>query len=161
MGAQPIEPSARRWRSKSVKLAVELGVDVNAVERRRPHGARRRPWLKYESVAKFLAEKGAKPGTGNERQRPTSPVRIVNRRSPAVLSYCLTSLAQLVGRDVCCVDVPCGIGGDTGCARDGGLILLIHFGIWNEAGDHAGLRAADEDATLPGLVRALVCESVT
>ena len=47
---------------ETVKLAVELGVDINAAntDGRTAFDAAR---LGYESVFKFLVEKGAKPGT--------------------------------------------------------------------------------------------------
>jgi uncharacterized protein len=47
---------------ETVKLAIELGVDINAAntDGRTAFDAAR---LGYESVAKFLVEKGAKPGT--------------------------------------------------------------------------------------------------
>jgi ankyrin repeat protein len=53
-------------------LAVELGVDVNAVslEGRTALDAAR--FSKYETVAKFLEEKGAKPGTN---KNPMTPAR--------------------------------------------------------------------------------------
>ena len=49
---------------ESVKLAVELGVDVNAAnpDGRTALDAARA--LKYDSVVAFLVERGAKPGTG-------------------------------------------------------------------------------------------------
>jgi ankyrin repeat protein len=49
---------------ETVKLAVELGVDVNAAnsDGRTPLDAARA--LRYESVIQFLTEKGAKAGTG-------------------------------------------------------------------------------------------------
>ncbi|HEY7339178.1 MAG TPA: ankyrin repeat domain-containing protein [Bryobacteraceae bacterium] len=49
---------------ETVKLAVELGIDVNAKSndgRTALDGARS---LKYDSVVQYLLEKGAKPGTG-------------------------------------------------------------------------------------------------
>jgi ankyrin repeat protein len=52
---------------EAVKLAVELGVDVNAVNtdgRTALDGAKN---LRYESVVQFLTEKGAKAGTGGGR----------------------------------------------------------------------------------------------
>jgi ankyrin repeat protein len=54
---------------QAVKLAVELGIDVNAASndgRTALDGARN---LKYDSVVQFLVEKGAKPGTGAVRNR--------------------------------------------------------------------------------------------
>jgi hypothetical protein len=59
---------------ESVKIMVELGVDVNAVNgdgRTALDGAR---LLEYESVAEFLASVGAMPGAapagGGNRRRP-------------------------------------------------------------------------------------------
>jgi ankyrin repeat protein len=53
---------------EAVKLAVELGVDVNAanLDGRRALDAAKR--LGYETVAQFLVEKGAKPGQQPARQ---------------------------------------------------------------------------------------------
>jgi ankyrin repeat protein len=55
---------------ETVKTAVDLGVDVNAANqegRTALDGARN---LKYESVVKYLLEKGAKPGTGAATASP-------------------------------------------------------------------------------------------
>jgi ankyrin repeat protein len=61
-----IEPREREALTlETVKLAVELGCDLNTANtdgRTALDGARA---LKYDSVVNFLAEKGAKPGTGN------------------------------------------------------------------------------------------------
>jgi ankyrin repeat protein len=59
------EPSERESLTlETVKLAVELGIDVNAKDndgRTALDGAKN---LKYDSVVSFLAGKGAKPGAG-------------------------------------------------------------------------------------------------
>lgn len=55
---------------ETVKTAINLGVDVNAKTddgRTALDGARN---LKYESVVKYLTEKGAKPGTGAAKAAP-------------------------------------------------------------------------------------------
>jgi ankyrin repeat protein len=54
---------------ETVKLAIELGADVNAVNtdgRTALDGARQ---LRYESVISYLQQKGAKPGTGPQQGR--------------------------------------------------------------------------------------------
>ena len=55
---------------EAVKLAVELGVDVNAtnVDGRRALDAAKR--LGYETVVQFLVEKGAKPGQPTRQEAP-------------------------------------------------------------------------------------------
>ena len=71
----PIERSVREAPSlESVTLAVELGADVNRANDDGRTALDAARGLKYESVEKFLTEKGAKPGTGNQRQRPGPPV---------------------------------------------------------------------------------------
>ncbi|PYT10151.1 MAG: hypothetical protein DMF60_01080 [Acidobacteria bacterium] len=57
---------------ETVKLAVDLGVDVNAanVDGRTALDAAKT--LKYDSVVKFLMEHGAKPGT--IKRGPVAPV---------------------------------------------------------------------------------------
>jgi ankyrin repeat protein len=61
-----VEPRKREALTlETVKLAVELGVDLNVANtdgRTALDGAKA---LKYDSVVSFLMEKGAKPGTGN------------------------------------------------------------------------------------------------
>ena len=63
---------ARRWSPSSWPL--ELGVDVNGVNDDGRTALDAAQGLRYESVAKFLVEKGAKAGAGNKRQRPGPPV---------------------------------------------------------------------------------------
>jgi uncharacterized protein len=53
---------------EAVKLAVELGVDLNAANDDGRTALDAAQQLKYESVVKFLVEKGAKPGTRNGRK---------------------------------------------------------------------------------------------
>jgi uncharacterized protein len=70
---QPARNERERLTLDAVKLAVELGIDINAAnadERTALDGAAD---LKYESVIKFLQEHGAK-GTG----KPGPPVRVPN-----------------------------------------------------------------------------------
>ncbi len=55
----------------AVKLAVELGVDVNVANTDGRTALDAAEALKYESVVKFLVEKGAKPGTTKKEQPPT------------------------------------------------------------------------------------------
>jgi len=61
-----VEPREREALTlETVKLAVELGADLNIANtdgRTALDGAKA---LKYDSVISFLTEKGAKPGTGN------------------------------------------------------------------------------------------------
>ena len=62
--AQPAPGEREAVTLETVKLAVELGVDVNAAgtDGRTALDAART--LKYDTVVKFLLERGAKPGTG-------------------------------------------------------------------------------------------------
>ena len=48
---------------EAVKLAVELGVDVNAANTDGRTALDAAKALKYDAVVKFLVEKGATPGT--------------------------------------------------------------------------------------------------
>jgi hypothetical protein len=48
---------------ETVKLAVELGADLNAANTEGHTALDAAKNLKYESVVSFLVEKGAKPGT--------------------------------------------------------------------------------------------------
>jgi hypothetical protein len=48
----------------TVKVAVELGVDINAVNTDGRTALDAATALKYETVTAYLKEKGAKPGTG-------------------------------------------------------------------------------------------------
>jgi len=67
-----VEPGAAQREAltlETVKLALELGSDLNTANtdgRTALDGARA---LKYDSVVSFLVEKGAKPGTGNPAGR--------------------------------------------------------------------------------------------
>jgi ankyrin repeat protein len=57
----------------AVKLAIELGVDVNVANTDRRTALDAANTLKFESVVKFLVEKGAQPGTNtNPTTRPTA-----------------------------------------------------------------------------------------
>jgi hypothetical protein len=62
---------------EAVKLAVELGVDVNAANSDGRTALDAAHALKYESVVAFLVEKGAKPGTIKEGQPSTVPRPVV------------------------------------------------------------------------------------
>ena len=55
---------------ESVKLAIDLGVDVNAANTDGRTALDAAKALKYDTVVKFLLEKGAKPGTGAKAQTP-------------------------------------------------------------------------------------------
>ena len=55
---------------EAVKLAAELGVDVNAANTNGRTALDAATALKYESVVKFLGEKGARPGTARKAQTP-------------------------------------------------------------------------------------------
>jgi uncharacterized protein len=71
----PVERSAREaLMLESVMLALELGADVNGVNNDGRTALDAARGLRFESVEKFLLEKGAKAGTGNQRQRPGPPV---------------------------------------------------------------------------------------
>jgi ankyrin repeat protein len=66
-------PDRRQREAKaleSVKVAVELGVDVNAANLDGRTALDAAKALKYESVVAFLEEKGAKPGATGQQQRP-------------------------------------------------------------------------------------------
>jgi ankyrin repeat protein len=70
---QPARSERERLTLEAVKLAVELGIDINAAntdERTALDGAAD---LKYESVVSYLVEHGAK-GTG----KPGPPIRVPN-----------------------------------------------------------------------------------
>jgi ankyrin repeat protein len=58
------DPSEREALTlETVKLAVELGVDINAANPDGRTALDAAKTLKYDSVVKFLVEKGAKSGT--------------------------------------------------------------------------------------------------
>ena len=52
-----------------MQLATELGVDVNAADTDGRTALDAATALKYDTVVKFLVEKGAKPGTKEDRPR--------------------------------------------------------------------------------------------
>jgi uncharacterized protein len=71
----PVERAAREAATlESVTLALELGADVNGVNDDGRTALDNARLLRFESVEKFLLEKGAKAGAGNQRQRPGPPV---------------------------------------------------------------------------------------
>jgi ankyrin repeat protein len=59
---QPDRSEREALALEAVKLAVELGVDVNAANTDGRTALDQAKLLKYESVVQFLAERGAKPG---------------------------------------------------------------------------------------------------
>ena len=59
---------------EAVKLAVELGVDVNAANTDGRTALDAGRALKYESVVAFLVEHGAKPGTKPTEQDKPAPI---------------------------------------------------------------------------------------
>ena len=61
-GFSPLEGEREALTLEAVKLAVELGVDVNAANTDGRTALDAAKTLKYESVGKFLVERGAKPG---------------------------------------------------------------------------------------------------
>ena len=64
-GAAWVQPDRREREAlmlESVKLAVELGVDVNAVNTDGRTALDAARALKFESVSAFLSERGARPG---------------------------------------------------------------------------------------------------
>jgi ankyrin repeat protein len=60
---------------EAVKVATELGIDVNAanVDGRTALDAAKA--LKYETVVKFLVDKGAKPGVVKKREPAPPPAK--------------------------------------------------------------------------------------
>jgi ankyrin repeat protein len=62
--AQPAPAEREALTLEAVKLGVELGVDVNAVNEDGRTALDAARTLKYETVVAFLVEKGAKAGTG-------------------------------------------------------------------------------------------------
>ena len=58
---------------EAVKVAVELGVDVNAANLDGRTALDAAKALKYESVAAFLEQNGAKPGTGAKTRQRVTP----------------------------------------------------------------------------------------
>jgi len=57
---------------EAVKLAVELGVDVNAVNTDGRTALDAAQALKYQSVVAFLVERGAKPGASKSGGAPAT-----------------------------------------------------------------------------------------
>jgi ankyrin repeat protein len=71
---QPARSEREALTLEAVKLAAELGVDLNAASPNGRTALDAAKALKYETVVKFLVEKGAKPGTpGNQEAVQTSP----------------------------------------------------------------------------------------
>lgn len=72
-------PVARSQREalalEAVKIAVELGVDVNAANTDGRTALDSAKTLRFDSVAAFLTEKGAKPGTPKGRLPEPAPAR--------------------------------------------------------------------------------------
>ena len=72
----PVDRSEREALTlETVKLALELGVDINAVNadgRTALDGAKT---LKYDSIVKFLTDKGAKAGTPRKREAPPAEAK--------------------------------------------------------------------------------------
>ena len=77
-GGGPWTPIDRAQREaltlESVKVAAELGVDLNVANDDGRTALDAAQGLRFESVVKFLVEKGAKAGTGNSNIRPGPPV---------------------------------------------------------------------------------------
>jgi ankyrin repeat protein len=63
---QPDRGAREALTLEAVKLAAELGVDVNAANTDGRTALDAATALKYESVVKFLVEKGARPGTSKK-----------------------------------------------------------------------------------------------
>jgi ankyrin repeat protein len=63
---QPDRGAREALTLEAVKVAAELGVDVNAANTDGRTALDAATTLKYETVVKFLAEKGAKPGTNKK-----------------------------------------------------------------------------------------------
>jgi len=62
--AQPAFAEREALTLDAIKLAVELGVDVNAVNDDGRTALDAARTLKYDTVVAFLVEKGARPGSG-------------------------------------------------------------------------------------------------
>jgi ankyrin repeat protein len=65
---QPGRTAREALTLEAVKLAVELGVDVNAADTDGRTALDAAKALKYDAVVKFLVENGALPGTVKKRQ---------------------------------------------------------------------------------------------
>ena len=71
---QPARSEREALTLEAVKLAAELGVDLNAAGPNGRTALDAAKALKYDTVVKFLVEKGAKPGKpGNQEAEQTSP----------------------------------------------------------------------------------------
>jgi ankyrin repeat protein len=57
---------------ETVKLAVDLGVDVNAMNNDGRTALDAARTLKYESVVEFLVSKGARPGVTEKKDEPAA-----------------------------------------------------------------------------------------
>jgi len=67
---QPVRGEREALTLEAVTLAAELGVDVNAANNDGRTALDAAKALKYDSVVKFLVEKGARPGTSKQTQGP-------------------------------------------------------------------------------------------
>ena len=67
---QPDRAQREALMLEAVKVAVELGVDVNAANTNGRTALDAATALKYDSVVKFLVEKGARAGTTRKEQTP-------------------------------------------------------------------------------------------
>jgi hypothetical protein len=67
---QPPRAEREALTLEAVKLAAELGVDVNAVNTDGSTALDAAKSLQYDSVVKFLAEKGAKSGRPVRQKAP-------------------------------------------------------------------------------------------
>jgi len=70
---QPPRPERESLMLEAVKLAVELGIDVNAANTDRRTALDAAKALRYESVAKFLVEKGARASGVVRKEEPPEP----------------------------------------------------------------------------------------
>jgi hypothetical protein len=69
----PVDSGAREALTlEAVKLAIELGIDVNAANADGRTALDAAKALKYDSVVKFLVDKGAKPGVVKKKE-PAPP----------------------------------------------------------------------------------------
>jgi hypothetical protein len=67
---QPSRSEREALTLEAVKLAAELGADINAVNADGRTALDAAKALRYESVVKFLAEKGAKSGRPGRQEAP-------------------------------------------------------------------------------------------
>jgi ankyrin repeat protein len=72
---QPTRAEREAPMLEAVKLAVELGVDVNAANTDGGTALDAAQALKYQTVVAFLVEHGAKPGTKKTGQNPPTTNR--------------------------------------------------------------------------------------